>query len=182
MVYLTTNPDRTITRSELVDLLRGQSTTFAGFIASTEPSMVKKDRETKVPNPYLGRVRKFSKVVATAGDFDFESAVDRQRLRENPDADKYTVGQRAWGSHVADSGLVEHNGKYYMRVLHPKSESMYIVDNRPATDAEVAEIKRYLPVMKPSERHGTDKPIIYRDYSLDNILEIRIGGEVLSVA
>ena len=181
MVYLTTNPDRCITRSELVELLRA-STTFAGFIASTEPSMVKKDRGTKVPNPFLGRVRKFSKVVATAGDFDFENAVTRQRLRENPEAEKYTVGQRTWGSHVEGSGLVEHNGKFYMRVLHPKSESMYIVDGRPATNAEVAEIKRYLPVVKRSERHCTDKDIIYRDYSLDNILEIRIGGEVLSVA
>lgn len=174
-----------ITFSKLAEMVRGfDSAVIASFTAHTIPKMVVKDRQTGVPNPYLNKVVKVSRVNGIIGDFSFSNVVTNQLVREAIDVESvepYVAAPRSWGNHVPDSGLVEHKGTLYLRITLPKMLfSEYLVDGKPATEAEKAAIEAFLPVRKATD-HGTEKEIQYRDYTLTNIKELRCGGQIYQI-
>ena len=174
-----------ITVDKLAEMVRGfDSAVIASFTANTIPKMVVKDRQTGSPNPYLNKVVKVSRVNGIIGDFSFSKVVTNQLVREAIDVDSvepYVAAPRSWGNHVPNSGLVEHKGVLYLRITLPRMLfSEYLVNGKPATDIEKAAIESFLPVRKPTD-HGTEKEIQYRDYTLNNIKELRAGGQIYTI-
>ena len=69
---------------DAVTLFKAQAiATIATIEAETVPDMVVKDRVTKVPNPYLGRVKKVSRVNGIVGGWNYTNSVDRKSTRLN---------------------------------------------------------------------------------------------------
>jgi len=182
----------TITRDELETMLRGlDRPLIATLLTDVEPEMVKKDRETKEPNPYLGRVRKQSRVNGIIGAWNYTNAVNNQRMRES---DAETVEEveavpifealpRAWGERLTGTALVHHKGQYYVEVKVERAiETVYMIDGRPASEAEVEAIRRYLPKREnEGQRQEVEKIVVLRDYKLDSIKAVRVGGEQYDV-
>lgn len=182
---------KTLTASQLAEMIRGfESPTIASFTAETIPKMVVKDRQTKLPNPYLNRVTKIARINGMVGNFDYSNVITNQRVREaKPETveeveavPEYQAAPRQWGEHIEKTGLVEHQGKLYVRITNIRSiEHRYYIDGKEATEEQVAEIQKYLPVPKPIARHETEKDMLYRDYSLSNIREFRAGGNIYQI-
>lgn len=119
-----------LSRAELIALLSDEKTvngcTFVGLDALTEPDMNKTiDGDRSKPNPHFGKVRKvlgsqlgmlFSNKNASA----YGNMVNRRKVKEGGVAD-FVVGQRAWGTRVTNTSLVEHKGNHYLTVIYHES-------------------------------------------------------------
>ncbi len=176
---------RTVTVSELASiLLQSKGSRFVGLTAETTPRANKKGREDGQPNPF-GRIVKRSRVRGIIG-FKYENSVNNQREREDhPEAGEFVAEARSWGHRVDGTPVVLHKGKKngefraYLEVkVDGASGTTYVADGREVDRQDVAQ---YLPKSKGSERQDVDAPVILRDYALESIREIRIGGETLTV-
>lgn len=119
-----------ISRAELIALLSDEKAvrgcTFASFDALTEPDMNKTiDGNRNNPNPHYGKVRKvltsqlgmlFSNKTGSA----YERMVNRRKEKEGQPAD-FVVGERAWGTRVPNTSIVEHKGNHYLSVIYHES-------------------------------------------------------------
>ena len=153
----------TISISELVDiLLKVKGSTMVGFTSETVPRLL-------AGNPWVNLV-KSSRVNANLC-FDYEKAVNRQRIREGKVAD-FVVQPRKWGKHIGKSPVVEHKGKLYLNAKINSSTAVYIADGKIVTDAEVYAWMGE----KHSGRQHVDKTVESRDFSMENIRELRMDG------
>jgi len=180
-----------INSTELETMLRGlNKPLIVTLLTDVEPEMVKKDRETKEPNPFLGRVRKASRVNGIIGAWNYTNSVNNQRVRES---DAETVEEveavptfealpRTWGERLTGTALVHHKGQHYVEIKVERAiETVYMVDGREATEAEVEQIKRYLPKKTEGARQEVEKVIVLRDYKLESIKGLRVHGEQFNV-
>ena len=161
---------KTITLNQLADLLR--NVTHAqpiGFVALIDA------KARKTGNPF-GTVLKLSKVQAFTG-FDYERSVNRQLEREGSQL-SFTAKERSWGERISPA-LAENHGKLYLVAkVENTRKPVYLVKTAfgllPIAKALVSP---FLPVSKPASNQGTDKEIVYRNYSLENIVSLSMGGE-----
>lgn len=166
------------------------SATIATMETETIPDMVKKDRVTGQPNPYIGRVVKQSRVNGIVGAWNYESAVNRQRVRES-DAEtiaevesipEFVAEPRSWGERLPQTGLVKHGENYYVEIKVQRAiETTYLIDGRPATDDELEDLKRYLPKKKEGTRQQVEKPVILRDYKVESIKSVTMNGQTIEL-
>lgn len=182
----------TINKTELETMLRGLNRPLiATLLTDVEPGMVKKDRDTKEPNPYLGRVRKRSRVNGVIGAWNYGNAVNNQRVRES---DAQTVEEveavpefvplpRAWGERLTGTALVHHKGQHYVEVKVERAiETVYVIDGEEATPEQIADLRRFLDKRdNEGQRQEVEKVIILRDYKLDSIKGVRVHGEQYDV-
>lgn len=155
-----------ITQAELIALLTSEKTvngcTFASFDALTEPDMNKTiDGKRDQPNPHFGKVRKvlnfqlgmlFSNKTGSA----YERMVNRRKEKEGGVAD-FVVGQRAWGTRIPNTSVVEHKGNYYLSVIYHES---------PVTLAEkVAEMGLTLTEDEKALIEGLKRTVAYESKS-----------------
>lgn len=159
--------------TELANLLREtKGATFATLVTSVEPKM------RKTGNPYYGLIRKVSRVNGVV-NWHYANSVNNQRAREGKETD-FEALPRAWGAREANSPLVSHKDKLYLELkIERVYDSEYTYNGLPI-DAE--KIREFLPERKESERQGTDKAIILRDYSLDSIRQITLRGETHNIS
>ncbi len=148
--------------------------TFATFDLVTTPKMNKTHRETREPNPYLGRVEKRSRVnVCLCANY--ENAVNRQREREALPG-SFAAQAHAWAHHIGGA-VVEHqtSGKHYAAVkVEHWYESALMVDGRMVEPAELAP---YLPPpSKSGANQGVEKPVQWRTFALDSIHAMKLNG------
>ena len=149
--------------SEMVDiLLKVCGSTMVGFTSETTPRLL-------AGNPWINVV-KSSRVNANLC-FDYEKAVNRQRVREGKIAD-FVVQPRKWGKHIGKSPVVEHKGKLYLNAKINSSTAVYIADGKIVTEAEVYAWMGE----KHSGRQHVDKAIESRDFSMENVRELRMDG------
>lgn len=163
----------TITEGKLLELLSEiKGATFATIVASTDPKLL------KTGNPFKG-VRKVSRVNVTLG-FQYENAVNRQRTREEMEAD-FKAEKRAWGEKVSPM-FVEHKGKLYLETMINRSveEAKYLDAEGKEIDSE--SIKPFLPKRSESSRQETEKEILVRDYAIGSIVGITIKGKDFVIA
>jgi len=162
------------------------SATIATLETETIPDMVKKDRITKEPNPWSGRVTKQSRVNGIVGAWNYTNSVNNQRVRESnaetvaevEAVPEFTAEPRSWGERLPNTGLVKHGENYYVEIKVQRAiETTYMVDGRPATSEELSDIKRYLPQKTEGTRQEVEKPVILRDYKVDSIKSVRINGQ-----
>lgn len=152
---------------------RGAS--FVTITAITEPDW----KPIKAgDNPWRGVVKKRS-VVNGVINWQYESAVNRQRLREGLEPD-FESKPRAWGHRVHGTPWVEHKDKRYLELKVERVLCVEYVDE----DGIVIDSALVIPHIKEpkTSRQGVDKEVILRDYAATNIVAITFGGETHVVA
>jgi hypothetical protein len=160
-----------LTTSELVSALReNKGCEFATIVTDTSPAM------RKTGNPFVG-VRKISEINCVIG-FDYSSCVNRQRTREEMEAD-FIAAPRQWGVRI-DSKTVEHKGETYLSILPQRCLStVYKLGDRIIDKAELAP---WLNEGGHSTTQGTEKEVVYRDVKVANVRQIKFRGTVCMVA
>jgi hypothetical protein len=150
------------------------------FVAETIP-------ELRSGNPFGGtqrthRLRKMSRVSGMIG-FSYENAVNNQRGREETPIDPITgevetfvAEARKWGVRRAGTPFVDHKGATYLEVKVERSlHCEYRLDDGTPVDAAI--VAAWLPEKKEGTRQMVEKPVILRDYTLDNLREVTINGQ-----
>lgn len=134
----------------------------------------------KTNNPYAGKVYKDSSVNGEI-HWNYSSSVNRQRIREDLVPD-FVAKPRKWGERLPNSPFVHYKGKFYIELKGERR--LTEIYRNIADDVEVSKevLEPFLnEPYDPSGHQGVDKPIHLRDYTLTNIREIRIGGNLYRV-
>lgn len=160
-----------ITTNELKDILANRKgATPIAFSAITNTDA------KKTGNPHAA-ILKFSAVQAMTG-INYENNVNNQLAREGKEAN-FEAAERQWGNNLNNS-LVELRGKFYLvaRVLRAK-KPVYIAKGHDKSLKVVSKeaIAQFLKTPSKATTQGTDKEVVYRNYSLENIRSISIDGK-----
>jgi hypothetical protein len=169
------SPTQTINQAQLMEILRD----VKGATPLTISALVDA-RARKTGNPFA-KILKLSKVNGMTGA-DYEKSVNRQLDREGKDQLSFTANERKWGERIGPA-LVSNGGKLYL-VIHPQrtAKPVYFGQNETGLRHVSKEtIAAFLPAPKPATNQGTDKEIVYRNYSLENITALSIGGKTYRV-
>lgn len=155
--------------------------------AEVVPDMYVKDQETGERNPYLGRTVKQSRVNGMIC-WTYAVSVNNQRQREaNPQTVEeahavpvFIPEPRKWGERVPNTPLVNHKGKVYLELkVERVLETCYLIDGQTA-DPEV--LRPFLKTKQEGRRQEVAKPVVLRDYALENIKGIQFQGEYHRIA
>lgn len=124
-------------------------------------------------NPLQGKVRKLSTVFATAtGQDTYKNRVGHQLFVEGKSNDGYKPKDRAWGTRVGNSPIIEHNGERYLEfIVEAPVSTVYMVEGK-ITDPQFID-----GFPEPRERNedsqgGVEKEIKIRCIKEENILSI----------
>lgn len=149
--------------------------TFVGMDTLTEVKL-KGGRK----NPLQGRVTKrmtgaqvmcFSNQNGSA----YEAMVKRRLEQEGKSADDFQLSPRAWGTRIAGTPFVEHNGRHYLEVIFLRAGAVeFLVDGQPASRAEI----EGLDEGTAGEQGGLENKVIIRTFALEGITALRANGEV----
>ena len=156
-----------LSKAEFVKLLQDvKGATFATITADVDA------RCTGGKNGPFAGTRKVS-VVNVALNVNYEKSVNRQLEREGKTAE-FEASANPWGSHVENCPLIVNGEKFYLQGIPQKTLKTAFFKN--GTEVEKQEIEAYLPKKSENQTQGTDKEIVVRRWSLENIKEIKIGG------
>lgn len=182
----------TLTHSEFADrIYNKKGAYFATIVAETVPAMNKTCRTEdgeKVENEYHGGVTKIARVNGTIGAI-YENGVLKRRTAEG-NMEPWSAEARKWGERVLRedggvTGLVEYKKegedqpRRYLEVFVNKSIEHEYRFNGEVIDGDV--LHPFFPKRKEGSRQGLDKPIIVRDYSLENIVQVTMDGVTYDV-
>jgi hypothetical protein len=171
----------TLTRSALVDAIQNRRGAFPlTIVAETEPAMRKTD------NPYVGTT-KIARVNGFCGA-DYENGVLRRRSAEGVH-EPWEALPRKWGQRVARdngslTGLVRHVNKdgierWYVELFVGKSLQHEYRFNGAVLDGNL--LHPFMPQRREGERQGLEKPVIVRDYAVDNIQQVTMDGTTYDI-
>lgn len=162
-----------MTRKQFVEYLKEQQgATFATLTALVEPTI-----KSPKTSGMAGRIKKRSRINCTL-NFIYGNSVNRQREREDKVAD-FTPNPRKWGQRIQGTTLVEHKGKVYVEAKVEKVyDTEYLLDNEPVSYEKIAE---FLRPKSSKSRQGTDKQVILRDYNVENITEVNMNRDKLTL-
>jgi len=159
-----------VTRNQLIAKLAAlQGATMVSVIAQTDPG---KNKACK------GQVVKQSHVNGVL-NWNYEAAVNRQQGREGGEQD-FIAQPRKWGERIKGTPLVTHKGNTYLEVKVERALKTEYFEVRPdgslvGTDREsIAHLLR--PHRSNAPHQGVEREVVLRDYRLDNLVEIRMGG------
>ena len=168
-----------IPESQLVEILSNQK-----GAAPVTLSAMTDTKARKTGNPYKA-IYKFAVVNGMIG-VNYENAVNRQQVREGAVEGTFEAKARQWGEQVNKS-LVVNGDKYYISIINPKScktkpryYGQRTDDSLVRISSEIA--KQFIPEHKKATNQGTDKEIVFRNYSLGNIRTVAIGGKKYRIA
>ena len=143
-----------------------------GMITLTIPDMKKRS------NPFFGRVIKISHITAFI-NCRYSRSVNLQRIREAQSAD-FRARERAWGSKIEKRPLVEHDDQYYFEVkLQARKSQLRLIETGEVIPPEA--IKPFISPVKKNRRQRLNREVILRDFRIDHVAELRIGGQVWRV-
>lgn len=164
----------TITVEQLANLLQTiKGATPIAFSSLTSPA------QRKTGNPF-GEIRKLSVVQAMTGA-DYENSVNRQLAREGKDQLTFTAKERSWGKRIAPALVAkDDDSAFYLpaHILRTKKPVYLVRSPRgPLVTIEKARIEPFLSPSKSSaEAQGVEREIVYRNYSLTNIVSLSYNG------
>lgn len=173
---------KTISRGQLRDLLAAQrGAQLVTIVARTSA------RARKRNNPHWP-VTKLARVNGVIG-FNYGSCVRRQQVREGRKP-TFAAESRGWGNRADPlvkrprreprrrgiCPLVSHKGKDYLDMKVERVVEANYFDGHGAK-LQLDQVQPFLPVRKSEARHqGVKRAIVLRDYNLDAIESISIGG------
>ena len=131
-------------------------------------------------NVQQGRVTKVMRgatvMVFTNAEVNAYDAMVRRRLAaEGLDPESFTLGERVWGTRVAGTPFVEHNGKYYLETIFLKPGTVeYELDGVPVSPLLI----EGLPDSRvdPESQAGLGDKVVVRTFALDSIMGLRALG------
>ena len=131
-------------------------------------------------NVQQGRVTKVMRgatvMVFTNAEVNAYDAMVRRRLAaEGLDPASFTLGERVWGTRVAGTPFVEHNGKYYLETIFLKPGTVeYELDGVPVSPLLI----EGLPDSRvdPESQAGLGDKVVVRTFALDSIMGLRALG------
>jgi len=132
-------------------------------------------------SPYADHVVTKRTVVNGVIGFIYENSVNRQQCREGG-IGEFEAQPRKWGERIAGTPLVEHAGKLYLEVKVERvvGQPAYFVDG---VQVGKAVLEDYLPQSRSSaESQGVDREVVLRDYAMDSIRAVVMGGQRIEVA
>ena len=168
-----------IPESQLVEILSNQK-----GAAPVTLSAMTDTKARKTGNPYKA-IYKFAVVNGMIG-VNYENAVNRQQVREGAVEGTFEAQSRQWGEQINKS-LVVNGDKYYISIVNPKSCKAKPRYYGQRTDGSLVRIsseiaKQFIPEHKKATNQGTDKEIVFRNYSLGNVRTVAIGGKKYRIA
>lgn len=168
-------------RSILENVQNGQ---FAGLDIKTIPTIRKttdmideKGKKVRIPNIFHGNVEK---VVSGARVFlgaSYEKMVERRMKELGIPTENFEVGSLPWGSYVSDGfPVIEHNGKFYLRVIFENSGTTeYFFEGRKTNADEIVGLS--LPKPSDDSQGGINNKVIIRTIDFNSIVKIRCAGQ-----
>ena len=131
-------------------------------------------------NPFQGRVQKLmeggSCMVFQNKHLNAYSEMVKRRLeQEGKDLTSFKLGERAWGTRVPNSPIIEHNGKEYLEVIFLHAGKItYLVDGKETDKATITGLKP----PKEGEQGGLTDKVILRTFAVDSIIKVKIDKHV----
>lgn len=170
----------------LVDFLGtiNKGTFGTTLIVVTEPKMNKRN------NPYFGRVHKATCLTNVAIGYSYENTVNNRLAREGADAEFQSQKPkgRSWVEGMENILLVSDKDaeQMYLRTTmlrNTNSKSVYLIDGRKATDAEIESIKAFMPTASKPTNQGLSEgnEVIVRDYKLQGVLAMTQGTKEYNI-
>lgn len=127
-------------------------------------------KENNLKNAKTCALAGLTKITSTVAHAYAHHQYEKQMLKENPD---YVPKGRTWGVRLKDCPLVEHKGEYYLELFFDKNTNSktrnlgYFLNG---TEIDKETVKAALAPKK-------EETIVYRNYNLSSILEIKFGGQ-----
>jgi len=173
-----------IDENDLVSVLMGleKAVSFAGLVCETVPSEIKNPKTSGMGD----RITKLSHVTVAVGDkLNYGRIVNGRRdrlageLGVEPPED-YKVQERKWGMRVPNTPFVIHRGQLYLECLITGvSQTEYKLDGVIVSKDMIAPYLRPKTADTSEERLGVE--VIWRDYRLDSIVQVRVDGKIYVV-
>jgi len=179
--------------SNILNTLKGYTSSFVSFNSETEPKLaVRKFQANFGKHPNEVKLVKFAKVVGLIGTkVNYQDLVQNRLIKgadlkgtEGPDLRAESVPD--WKERV-DGVETRHktSGQQYITVhcvAAQKPIVHYELDDKVLSDDEVKLLKECLPKSssKKQEDAGIEKPVIYREYKVQSMKQIKVGGEVIT--
>jgi hypothetical protein len=132
-------------------------------------------------NPLQGRVTKVMEdanvmVFQNKNVNGYENMVKRRLSKEGKDAESFVLGSRVWGTRIAGTPVVEHNGKQYLEAIFLNSGKVhYEVDGKTVPMSEITGLES----VTEGEQGGLDNKVIVRTFAEDSIVKVRINGKTV---
>jgi hypothetical protein len=186
-VEKTETPVQLISTDDFVEMLmKERGANIISFTHCTTMSksgkMVKKDRETKTPNPYYGDCFK-SQDANGMINFHYDKGVLKRLEKEGKSPEDFKKGE-SWHEPV-----IRHDGtltpfcrskkdprKVYLRfMLNQSSNVRYHTANGQTIETE--NVKPYLAKRSDYANQGLEKPLIFQVWNIDDINKISLNGQ-----
>lgn len=146
-----------ISKTDLVKMLKANpSATFASIV-------VCKEEKLKKNCPW--QVKSYRHV-----NSNFNNNYERKVQKVTGDS-TFKAQPRKWGKKLTNS-LVEHKGYFYVQILEPKHENVYLADNR-IVSSSTLDRYRYA--------RNNDGPVKVVTYKIEDILYVKIFGQQFEV-
>jgi hypothetical protein len=174
---------QTITPKELLKRFNEvTSSKIVTIVMNTEVKLLKKNRDTKEPCPYVG-VRKRTRCTVMLGT-DYENGVNNRRDKEGEDRN-FEAQPHAWAEHT-DKPVISTNkagDQSYANVrLLETHDVEYTMDGK-EIDREA--LRPFQSPKKPPKNQGVEKPVEWRNVSVFpkcSFESIKSDGELIEVA
>lgn len=155
--------------NKITDILRNGSA--IDIEVATEPKM------RKTGNPYMGRVKKHTGYIGVDFGASYTEEVNKRRMEEGKAAD-FQAKKSPYEE--VNEFFVRKGEQIYLRMLLKKSNAKRViweVDGRPATEAEVEDIKGFLQGGGSAKNQGLESgnEVEMRVVKIENI--VAVGGE-----
>ena len=173
-----------VTLAELANIFRSlKSNIFCGIDLTTDPRMLKKHRDDRTPNPYLGMVEKVQTWSGSVG-FDYESGMQRLEIKEGlePEFEAQSLPPyQKPDPTTRNLVLNKTTDEPYLRFKVQSAKTAFLF-NGVEIDRET--LKPYLPVSsKPKTQAHIDADYIVRTPKLSSVKRVRmLGKEYVVVA
>jgi hypothetical protein len=132
-------------------------------------------------NPMQGAIRKVTigsnvMVFSNKSGSAYGAMVERRLRQEGKDPASFQLSERAWGTRVEGTPIIEHHGETYIEVIFLKSgKTHYLHGVRPINKAEI----EGMPADHgESEQGGLENKVIIRTIKADSIKRVVIDGQV----
>jgi len=133
-----------------------------------------KPKMNKTNNPYYGRVEKHTAYLSVDFGKNYTDEVNRRRAEEGKSTD-FQAQKSLYES--VNEYFVKRGEQVYLRFMFSKdteTKSIYTIDGRPATDAEVEQIKAFMPNKGKHTNQGLERQVDIRIVKIENI--VSLGG------
>lgn len=190
----------TITKAKALEILRSKPSSLVSFETQTDGNLFNKGGRGSEPmvdavNVDPSRIVKHTKFVGLIGTkIDYGTLVENRLAKEadlkGTEVPDFSAKPRKWGSRV-DGVLVEHTKndvvKQYVTIhciANNKPSVTYSYKGQPFNhkDSKYDTWRKKTSAPKTQLEAGIENPVVYRDYDLDSIVSMTVGGETYNIS